>query len=113
MKIAMVALVTLWLWPIVVLAHNIELVPVYKPDPVYPEGLRSVSIEGEVKVYFVVAADGSVNAAEIYEASHTEFAESALRTVSSWRFEPWSTENGNPLEIEAMAPVLFYFDKTK
>jgi protein TonB len=109
MKLAMCALVMLW--PTVVPAHNIELVPVYKPDPVYPDKLKSSKVEGAVKVYFIVAANGVVKTAEIFEASHTEFAESALQTVSSWRFEPWSMENDSPSEIEAMAPVLFYFDK--
>ncbi|WP_367279052.1 TonB family protein [Pseudomonas sp.] len=89
------------MWPIVVFAHNIELVPVYKLDRVYPEGLNSVSVEWQVKVYFVVASNGLVKSAEIYKASHTEFADAALLTVSNWRFEPWSTENDNPSDIEA------------
>ncbi|MDB5984888.1 MAG: TonB protein [Pseudomonas sp.] len=109
MKLAMVALATLW--PIVVLAHDIELVPTFKPDPVYPEALKDAGVEGLAKVYFIVMANGLVKTAEIYETSHTEFAESAVQTVASWRFEPWSTEGGNPAEIEAMAPVLFYFGK--
>lgn len=109
MKLAIVALVALW--PIVVLAHNIELVPTFKPAPVYPEGLKDAGVEGEAKVYFIVTANGLVKTAEIYEASHTEFAESALQTVASWRFESWSTDGGNPSEIEAMAPVQFYFGK--
>lgn len=109
MKLAIVALVTLW--PTVVLAHNIELVPIFKPDPVYPEILKETGVEGESKVYFIVKANGLVKTAEIYETSHTEFAKSAVQTVESWRFEPWSTEGGNPSEIEAMAPVLFYFGK--
>lgn len=109
MKLAMVALVTLW--PVVVLAHDIELVPVFKPEPIYPEALKVAGVEGLAKVYFIVTANGAVKLAEIYETSHTEFAESALQTVGSWRFEPWSTDNGNPAEIEAMAPVRFYFEK--
>lgn len=109
MKLAMVALVTIW--PIVVLAHDIELVPIFKPDPAYPEALKDAGVEGLAKVYFIVTANGSVKLAEIYETSHTEFAASAVETVGRWRFKPWSTDDGNPSEIEAMAPVRFYFEK--
>jgi TonB family protein len=111
MKLARVALATLW--PIVVLAHDIELVPTFKPDPVYPEALKDAGVEGLAKVYFIVTADGLVKTAEIYETTHAGFAESAVQTVVSWQFEPWSPENGNPAEIEAMAPMRFYFEKSK
>ena len=111
MKLAMVALIALW--PIAGVAHNIELVPIFKPDPIYPEALKDAGVEGLAKVYFIVTANGSVKHAEIYETSHAEFAASAVQTVASWRFEPWPMEGGNPAEIEAMAPVRFYFEKSK
>ncbi|MDB6143746.1 MAG: TonB protein [Pseudomonas sp.] len=111
MKLLIIAMTLLW--SIFAQAHNVELVPTFKPDPIYPEKLKAAGIEGEVRIILTVQSTGSVKNLDVEESSHPEFSNSAERTVKTWRFEPWSTEGDNPSEVEAIVPVLFYFDKSK
>jgi TonB family protein len=56
--------------------------------PEYPAELRRLGVEGEVEARVVVAADGSLVAAELVAASHPDFAEATGRALRAARFVP-------------------------
>ncbi len=62
--------------------------PVRRMQPIYPAQLRSIGIEGDVLVMFVVRADGTVSNIEILRSTHREFADSVKRSVRKWLFQP-------------------------
>ena len=83
------------------------LIPENNPKPIYPKLLRRAGVEGEVRVSFVVKADGSVSAINIVQSDHPDLAEAVKDAITQWRFKPWTTENGRPAEQPVVAPMLF------
>lgn len=68
--------------------------PLEKKPPLYPEPLNS---EGWAMLRITIAADGSVRDEHIIDALGPKvFAESALRGVAKWRYQP-ATMNGKPV----------------
>lgn len=61
-----------------------------KVDPRYPDALKSVNVEGSVRVRFIVSADGRVEpgSIEVLETSHKLFAESVKTALMQMRFRP-------------------------
>jgi TonB family protein len=58
-------------------------------QPDYPESARKQGIEGWVEVVFTVTPKGTVEEAEVRNASPAGvFDESALKAIAQWRFEP-------------------------
>lgn len=62
--------------------------PIRRPQPLYPPALKRSGIEGTVQVMFVVRSNGTVSNIEIERATQPEFAESVVKSVRKWRFEP-------------------------
>jgi TonB family protein len=67
-------------------------------DPSYPEMARRMNLSGTVKVFAVVAPDGSVNSVEPVGGSPllVESAENALRR---WKYAPASAESKELVEF--------------
>jgi TonB family protein len=83
------------------------LIPEHNPKPIYPRALHRAGIDGEVKVSFIVKADGSVNGISIVHSDHPELAEAAREAIAQWRFKPWTVDEGRPAEQPVLAPMLF------
>jgi periplasmic protein TonB len=77
-----------------------------QPSPDYPPTLRRELVEGEVLVELDVDAQGRVAGARVLAADHREFADSALRAVLRWRFEP-GRRDGRAVAFRLRLPVGF------
>jgi TonB family protein len=74
-------------------------VPARPVDPivgVYPPGLRSLGIEGEVEARVAVLPDGSVAAARLVSSTHDAFTEAARAAIAAARFHP-ALRDGRPV----------------
>jgi TonB family protein len=84
--------------------------PVYKPDPRYTPEARHDRIEGTVKLWIVVGAQGYVsNVQEISEPLGGGLDKSAVDTVKTWRFNP-ATREGVPVAVRVMVEVSFHLN---
>ncbi len=83
------------------------LTPLAKAPPIYPLRARRRSIEGWVKVRFLVTEEGGVDKIEILESKPKKiFDSSVVRCVSTWRFSPGKVE-GTPVKTWARTTVRF------
>lgn len=62
--------------------------PIAQAEPIYPPELRRNKVSGEVRVTFVVRADGTTDQVRIIRSSNPGFEEPVLRAIRRWRFEP-------------------------
>ena len=68
---------------------NNALVPVFAPQPGYPQQALAAGTSGEVVLSFVVNTDGSVGSLNVVSATPRGTFERAVRSaVSRWRFQP-------------------------
>ncbi|MDX2207419.1 MAG: energy transducer TonB [Gemmatimonadales bacterium] len=60
------------------------------PEPVYPEVMKSVGIEGVVRLRFVVGTDGRVepNTIQVVSSSNKAFENAAVEGIKKLRFKP-------------------------
>jgi TonB family protein len=63
-----------------------------RQDPTYPEIAKKMSLHGTVKLKVWIAPDGSVRRLE-YIGGHPLLAESALKAVKGWKYEPAARES--------------------
>jgi TonB family protein len=91
-------------------AQEVFLIPENNPRPIYPRELQRAGIIGNVRVSFMVSADGSVGKLNILQSDHPDLAEAVRVTVGQWRFKPWTVEGDKPVEQEVIAPMMFGFD---
>ncbi|MBK5341413.1 energy transducer TonB [Pseudomonas sp. TH49] len=86
------------------------LIPENNPMPIYPKVLSRAGVEGEVRVSFIVKADGSVSGINIVQSAHPELAEVVKDAVTQWRFKPWTVAGERPAEQSVVAPIVFRLD---
>ncbi len=56
--------------------------------PAYPRFADKAGVDGYVLLEFTVAADGSVEAPAVSDASSSVFTGAALEAIEAWQFEP-------------------------
>ena len=86
-------------------------VPLYKPDPEYTREAARDGIEGRLRFWIVVDAQGNVS--DIQEMSDPlgdGLDKSAMDTVKSWKFEP-AKRDGVPVPVRVMVEVSFRLRK--
>jgi TonB family protein len=71
---------------------------VRKSIPVYPEMARRMNLTGTVKVFAVVAPDGSVKAVQPMGGSPL-LIQAAQEAISTWKFAPASAESKELIEL--------------
>ncbi len=77
-----------------------------KYDPAYPaEALRD-NVEGIVKLYAIIHADGTVGSVKVLNGVDPRLDEAAERALSRWQFRP-GTKNGDPVDLEAVVLIPF------
>jgi len=69
-----------------------------KVDPDYPEMARRVNLAGTVKVYAVVAPDGTVKSVEPVGGSPL-LVQSSQKAILLWKFAPASAESRELVEL--------------
>jgi len=66
-----------------------DLIPLQQIHPVYPPKARRQSIEGWVKVGFVITTEGSVSNVRLIESTPPRiFDRAAIKAISRWKFSP-------------------------
>jgi len=75
-------------------------------DPVYPARLREQGISGQVKLEWVIDAQGRVRKAEVKSSSHAAFEEPALESVKKSRWMP-AKLNGVPVAVRVTQKMEF------
>jgi len=79
------------------------------PDPVYPPGLVTIGLVGEVWLSFVVQPDGAVAPASfrVYLSDNPAFAEAAVRGIAQARYRP-GVYLGRPVPVRVYELVYFH-----
>lgn len=79
--------------------------------PVYPEAAKEEKREGKVIVKTVIDVEGNVTNPTVEGSSgHQDLDQSALNTVSQWKFRP-ATLHGKPVEVYYWLTINFALDK--
>lgn len=68
-------------------------------EPEYPAIASKMNLHGGVKIKVWIDADGSVSRLE-YIGGHPLLAESALKALKSWKFQPGSKESTTQIELK-------------
>jgi TonB family protein len=80
--------------------------PIKKSDPRYPPNLINEHVEGEVVLYAVIRADGSVDSVELVRGLDEQLDANAMEALSQWKFRPASRQ-GAPVDLEAIVHIPF------
>ena len=80
--------------------------PIKKSDPRYPPTLINEHVEGEVVLYAVIRADGSVDSVEFVRGLDAQLDANAMEALSQWKFRPASRQ-GTPVDLEAIVHIPF------
>lgn len=81
--------------------------PVRKTDPRYPPTLINEHVEGEVVLYAVIRADGSVDSIELVRGLDERLDANAMEALSQWKFKP-ATRQGTAVDLEAIVHIPFH-----
>lgn len=68
-------------------------------EPDYPAIAAKLSLHGVVKLKAWIAPDGTVRRLE-YVGGHPLLAESALKAVKLWKFQPAAAESNQVVEVK-------------
>ncbi len=80
------------------------------PKPPYPAISRRFNEQGLVILRVLINTQGQAEQTELYQSSgYTRLDDSALKTVSTWRFVPGTT-NGVPQAMWFNVPVNFVLE---
>jgi periplasmic protein TonB len=77
---------------------------VYTPNPDYTDRARKKKIHGPVVLSIVVTDKGNVRDAKVVAGVDKDLDKQAMRTVSTWRFEP-ATKDGKPVAVRLKVEV--------
>ncbi|HEX3371458.1 MAG TPA: TonB family protein, partial [Candidatus Acidoferrales bacterium] len=80
--------------------------PIKKSDPRYPPTLVNEHVEGEVVLYAVIRADGSVDSVELVRGLDQQLDANAMEALSQWKFRP-ASRRGTPVDLEAIVHIPF------
>jgi len=72
---------------------------VSNPDPAYPELAQKNNLHGTVKIKVWISPSGEVRRLE-YIGGHPVLAESALKTLKTWKYEPSKSEDTLVIEVK-------------
>lgn len=85
---------------------------IHKVDPRYPVEAIRQNIEGEVVLYAIIRADGSVDSVQVVRHLDPQLDQCAAQALAQWRFRP-ATRNGTPVDVEAVVHVPFNYKPAK
>jgi TonB family protein len=81
-------------------------VPLHKVDPKYPPDMVNGNVEGEVILYAIIRADGSVDSVQLVRGVEPELDRNAMQALSQWKFRP-ALRNNRPVELETLVRIPF------
>jgi TonB family protein len=88
------------------------LAPIHKVDPKYPPELIEQNVEGEVILYAIIRADGSVDSIQLVRSVDPVLDANAKNALSQWKFRP-AMKYGVPVALEAIVYVPFRLADTR
>jgi periplasmic protein TonB len=74
-------------------------------EPQYPALARQIRLEGTVQIRAVIAADGTVQSAEIL-SGHPLLVQAARDAILRWRYRP-TMLSGHAVDVETLITVIF------
>jgi protein TonB len=77
-----------------------------KVDPKYPPELIEQNVQGEVVLYAVIRADGSVDGIQLVRGIDPQLDANAKSALSQWRFRP-AMKGGVAVDLEAIVHIPF------
>jgi TonB family protein len=80
--------------------------PLRKVDPKYPPELRQEHVEGEVVLYAVIRADGTVDSIQLVSGIDPELNVNAMQALAQWKFRP-AERQGEAIDLEAIVHIPF------
>jgi TonB family protein len=83
-------------------------VPYVKVDPKYPAEAIRQNIEGEVVLYAIIRANGSVDSIQVVRHLDPLLDREAVAALAQWKFRP-ATRNGKPVDVEAIVHIPFNY----
>jgi TonB family protein len=89
------------------IASEIELVPIFTPQPTYPEALLKNKYYGKVRVSMTVGAGGKIQNVTVIEGGHPELTTAVQEAVAQWRYKPWKGAVNAPSAITITLPIIF------
>ncbi len=81
-------------------------VPLRKVDPRYPPAQRQAGIQGEVVLYAIIRANGTVDSIQVIRSLDSVLDKNAMEALAEWKFQP-ATRNGVPVDLEAIVHIPF------
>ncbi|MEM9227200.1 MAG: energy transducer TonB, partial [Verrucomicrobiota bacterium] len=80
--------------------------PTKRVRPQYPKEFARKKQQGKVRLLFVVDQDGNVLDVEVIDATHGKFADSAVKAISQWKFEP-GLKHGHAVKTRVRLTIPF------
>ncbi|HWZ42076.1 MAG TPA: energy transducer TonB [Candidatus Saccharimonadales bacterium] len=87
------------------ISHIDEGLLTQKVTPVYPVIASRTGIQGDVKLYAIIARDGSIENLKLI-SGHPLLVTAAMDAVAQWKYKPYIL-NGEPVEVETYITVTF------
>ncbi|HEY6384860.1 MAG TPA: TonB family protein [Candidatus Acidoferrum sp.] len=81
-------------------------VPMRKVDPKYPPDLIEQNVQGEVVLYGIVRADGSVDSIQVARSLDPQLDANSKSAFAQWKFQP-ASKSGTPVDLEVIAHIPF------
>ena len=82
--------------------------PIVKVDPRYPAEAIRENIEGEVVLYAIIRANGSVDSIQVVRHLDPLLDPEAVAALAQWKFIP-AKRNGKPVDVEAIVHIPFNY----
>jgi TonB family protein len=81
--------------------------PTRKVDPKYPQDLVEEHVQGEVILYGVIRADGSVDSIQLVRGVDKLLDANSIAAFGQWKFHP-ATKDGQAVAVEAIVHIPFH-----
>lgn len=83
-------------------------VPIRKVDPKYPAEAVRQNIQGEVVLYAIIRASGSVDSIQVVRHLDAQLDRDAVEALAQWKFHP-ATRDGKAVDVEAVVHIPFQY----
>jgi TonB family protein len=79
---------------------------VRRVEPIYPETMRKLHLEGRVVLEAIIARNGSIEEIRVVSSANALFEEAAAKAVGQWLYEPCLLA-GRPVRVRLLVTVVF------
>ena len=90
----------------VVDASVVAPILVLRVEPIYPEALRKLRLEGVLVLEAIIGTNGSIEEVRVASSTNALLNEAATRAVGQWRYRPCLFA-GRPVRVRLFVTVTF------